>query len=596
MKNYAEKYFSDVKTHENAPWIFKGEPPAVPSFPIDGPPEKSYDTVFQEALSDKVVIQRPYDRNSKEHTLAVCLPLPAVFHSFKEQNLLFLLDFIMTMGIKKNIYSILEAKGVIISYDIHKLNNAESSFFKFTFSLPEASMESVSSLLSLIGEQLKITEKVVSESFYNEYKEDWEKLAKQLTISSIADLSLTLSSKRFFVPLEYIFNYNYVWDKYNPSRFQEFLKIAQDKSRWAVFLCTNDLFSEEVFQKEPILDVEYLVKQCSEKTDEHIDALFDMLLRNESIDFEVAYRDKKSLKFGTPIKNIFIPEDTTPEDYTVLEHIVPRYNGYYINKKSQKIGNVIGHIIINVPHMFDTIESYVSLIGHTKAFVEAFCKKYQEEIEKANASIDVSVTIDGELTIIFSCNPFNSCDFLTKFFTEYQKSPEYLGDSISIKAEEYFEDNEFEPVQATYIILQNALLKSKNMPFFQLYDCIDIASKIKAEDVIPVSKGKIKMYLIGNIYKEEFEEMNKIVTSFITPNEDSLAPKKPYLKHVSMNVRNLRSKIVAIAHHLETPFTYKSFLIASLISLMKNKEFGDIFGERNHDKYPVGVEDIITLE
>ncbi|KAI5179123.1 insulysin, partial [Nematocida sp. LUAm1] len=591
MKSYAEKYFSDVKAHENAPWVFEGEPPAVPSFPINGPSEKSYDTVFQEALSDKVVIQRPFDKNSEVHTLTVTLPLPATMYNFKEQIPQFL-HAMMNMGGEKNIYNILEKKELINSHSIQQAENPKLSPVNLIFTLPNPSMESISSILNLIGEQLEMIEKNVSESLYNYYKEERKTAIQYLTMPSAVDISLIASSMRFYVPLKYAFTHNYIWDKYNSSKFQEFLKIAQDKSRWAVILYTNSLFTKETPQKEPILGVEYLVKERASKTDESIDAVSSMLTWNEPqnkepIEFEAAYMDKKSLEFGTPVKNIFIPEDTTTEEHTVLEHIAPGYKGYYISKKTKKLINVLGHMTIDTPQIFDSIESYVGVLGHLFAFIPSFYNKYQEEFIRANTSIYVFISVNGQITITFSCDPFNACDLLTKFFTEYQISPAYLGSSISRKAQEYLQMSKSGHLYKAHPIY--AIIKSKNIPFFDIDECLVVAKRIKAEDVTPVSEGEIKLYLFGNTCKEEFEELNEVITRFITPKEGTLKTKKPYLKKVNMGTSDPENQVIALVHHVDIPSAYKSYIVASLLGIIKNGDFCEKLRGQECAGYALGM-------
>ncbi|KAI5170569.1 insulysin [Nematocida sp. LUAm3] len=598
MKEYAEKYFSGVKAHENAPWTFEGEPPAVPGCPVDGPPKKNYDTVFQGVLSDKVIVQRLYDKNSEQNSITLLIPLPSVLHNFKEQITEFL-RAMMIMGTNKNIYNILEKKGVIISHSVHALDSSEVTHMAILFTLPKASLESVSSILDLVEKQLKMIEENVSESLYNYYKKEKQDNIQYFIPHSNPILTVVISSLRFSIPLEYILTTNYVWDKYNPSKFQEFIKLAQDRSRWAVFLHTNSLFAEETFQKEPMVGVEYLLKDLSKKTDEHIDALSSMLVWNkpekkEPVEFEVAYRNKKSLWLGTQVNNIVIPEDTTIEEYISLEHIRPGYQGYWINKKSKNLRNVIGYIIINAPQTISSIESYVGLIGHMHAFIPAFYKQYQDELNRANAIVTMSTTMDGKIIIYFACNPFNSCDLLAKFLTAYQEPPVYLRDSISQKAQEYFQNIKSQFPYTTYPTY--SILKSKNIPFFEIDDCLAVAKDIKAENVTPISEGDIKLYLFGNTYKEEFEEMNEVITRFITPKEATLKPTKPYLNQVNMATSDPENRVIAIVHHIETPFVYRSYIISCLISLMKNEEFCEKLRGQECAGYALGMTKVITLQ
>ncbi|KAI5175861.1 hypothetical protein NEFER02_1730, partial [Nematocida sp. LUAm2] len=376
------------------------------------------------------------------------------------------------------------------------------------------------------------------------------------------------------------------------SKFQEFLKIAQDKSRWAVILYTNSLFTKETPQKEPILGVEYLVKERSSKTDESIDAVSSMLTWNEPqnkepIEFEAAYMDKKSLEFGTPVKNIFIPEDTTTEEHTVLEHIAPGHKGYYISKKTKKLINVLGHITIDAPQVLSSIESYVGAVGHVLAFVPEISKRYKEEFIRSNVQIYFSVDLYAKITITFSCDPFNTCDLLTKFFTEYQRSPAYLGNSISQKAQEYFQMRRSEHLLGSHPTY--AIIKSKNTPFFDIDECLVVAKCIKAEDVTPVSEGEIKLYLFGNTCKEEFEELNEVITRFITPKEGTLKSKKPYLKKVNMGTSDPKNQVVALIHHVDIPSAYKSYIIASLLGIIKNGDFCEKLRGQECAGYALGM-------
>ncbi|KAI5180709.1 insulysin [Nematocida sp. AWRm80] len=620
LEEYVRKYFTSVKDNSST---LKEE--------YSGylPPVKEANTLpfyhMQEDAQGKITFYRSaVNINTSHMHLTINLVLPPTYQTYSSQTQAYLCELIEGTGMN-SFSGVLLLSGLVSNISLSQSMTSINSIITIKVELTENKMNIIKPILDLLKKYLEMIKENNNKSIYDTYKEIYEMEFKNLESIDPINLVETAAYAMQYYPTESFVRHEYEWNGFDAKEFAEFLEHCLDETKWIILCRVNELDSSKGLKKytDPAYGINYQIDNIPEGDSNLFNRLKDQLEWKytplTTSDISEARANNTHLPLGTIPANIQKITMPQPQTATIDTEANPEQESKSIQEtktsldskdqantantanlseekeKEPSLGRVIASketeeceaylvfkekynnkecqvvLYLHTDEYLASAKVLASFIGYLNAYIKYFEEKYKLELHSSCASVSSSVS-EYTVKIHFEGMPVIIEDLIDKFLNEYvQKDQNLFNLSKETTISKLQSLIKKPPYEHVYRGLDIAL----GCPVYDLKECIEQAKCLLPEDLVVITKAKLRVLCTGNTTIPEFHRILDTIAKYITPVKYTI-PVHNTLKDVFLPTEDPTNKAVCLVHKITpTEDQITNLAIAKILTQIRQETFFD---------------------